>query len=111
MTDNRFYMSVAECRNYTDRDTYISDLALSSLWGDDLGEDIPQGRIGALCEIWDACHRSIKGIASDAGLSVRALAIRFCVPQRTMENWASGARECPIYTRLMMQECLGLLRR
>lgn len=111
MTDNRFYMSVAECRNYTDRDAYISDLALSSIWGDAPGDDIPQGRIDALGEIWDACHRSIKDIASAAGLSVRALAIRFCIPQRTVENWASGARECPIYTRLMMQECLGLLRR
>lgn len=109
MTDNQFYNCVAECQNYTDRDAYISDLALSSIWGDAPGADIPQARIDALGEIWDACHRSIKDIAAAAGMSVRALAIKFCIPQRTAENWASKANECPIYTRLMMQQMLGLL--
>lgn len=111
MTDKQFYTSVLECQNYTDRYTYISDMALASIWGDAPGEDIPQGRIDALGEIWDACHRSIKDIAADAGMSVRAMAIKFCVPQRTAESWASKSRECPIYTRLMMQAVLGLLHR
>lgn len=111
MTDNQFYNCVTECQNYTDRDAYISDLALSSIWGDAPGVDIPQVRIDALGEVWDACHRNIKDIATAAGMSVRALAIRFCIPQRTAENWASEVRGFPIYTKLMMQECLGLLRR
>lgn len=109
MTNKQFMSCVSEALVYADRDAYISDLCLSSMWGEE--EDIPQERIEALGGIWDACHRSVKEIASDAGLSGRKLAERFCIPYRTVEDWSAGKRECPIYTRLMMQECLGLLTR
>lgn len=51
--------------------------------------------------------KTVKQIAADAGLSLRGLARRFGIPQRTMENWSSGSRSCPTYVLLMMQECLG----
>lgn len=111
MTDKQFMACVSEAANYTDRDAYISDLCLSSMWGDEENADIPAERIDALGDIWDACHRSIKEIAALAGLSQRKLAERFCIPYRTVEDWCTGRRESPIYTRLMMQECLGLLTR
>lgn len=111
MTDKQFMTCVAEAANYTDRDAYVSDLSLSSMWGDSEDDAIPADRIDALGDIWDACHRSIKAIAADANMSGRKLAERFCIPYRTVEDWSAGKRECPIYTRLMMQECLGLLRR
>lgn len=110
MTDKQYSFCVNEAKNYTDRDAYISDLALSSIWGDGPEDDIPTARMEQLGSIYDAVHRSIKQIAADAGMSVRAMAIHFCIPQRTVENWSS-IRECPLYTRLMMQECLGLLKR
>lgn len=96
--------------NYDDRDAYISDLALSSVWGDSAGAEIPAERLDALGEIWDAVHRTVKQIAADAGLSQRKLAERFGIPYRTVENWCSGARECPVYVRLMMQEILANVR-
>lgn len=34
---------------------------------------------------------------------------RFRVPLRTLQGWALGERECPIYIRLMMAELTGLL--
>ena len=108
MTDKQYYYCVAEATNYADLDAYISDLALSSIWGD--AEDIPPERLEALGQIWDATHRSVKDIAAAAGLSYRKLAERFCIPYRTMENWSAESRECPLYLRLMMQECLGLLK-
>lgn len=111
MTDKQFFYCVKETGNYADRDAYISDLCLSSIWGDGEEADIPQERINAIGSIWDACHRSMKDIASEAGLSQRKLAERFCIPYRTMENWCGGQNECPIYARLMIQECLGILRR
>lgn len=111
MKDKQYSTCVAESQNYTDRDAYISELALSSMWGDLPDEDIPHERIEQLGSIYDAVHRSVKQIASDAGVSVRAIATRFCIPQRTMENWSGGQRECPVYLRLMMQECLGMLTR
>lgn len=116
MTDKQYMLCVNEAESYNDRDAFVSDLALSSIWDDADGADIPQERITALGEIWDACHRSVKDIASAAGLSHRKLAERFCIPYRTMDNWCGSqnspsARSCPLYTKLMMQECLGLLHR
>lgn len=111
MTDKQFFVCYNEVANYTDRDAYISDLVLSSIWGDAPENDIPSDRLEALGEIWDAAHRSVREIAAAAGLSHRKLAERFCIPYRTMENWCVGSRDCLDYTRLMMQECLGLLHR
>lgn len=111
MTDKQFMACVSEVANYTGKDAYVSDLALSSMWNDDENTDIPTERIDALGVIWDAYHRPVKEIAADAGLSCRKLAERFCIPYRTVEDWSAGKRECPTYTRLMMQECLGLLVR
>lgn len=111
MTDKQFMACVSEAANYTDRDAYISDLCLSSMWGDAEDAPIPAERIESLGNIWYACHRSVKAIAADAGLSCRKLAERFCIPYRTIEDWSAGRRECPIYTRLMVQECLGFLHR
>lgn len=109
MTINQYRTAVAEAANYTDRDAYVSDLALSTIWGDPEDAEIPAARVEQLGQIWDAYHRSIKEIAAAAGLSCRKLAERFFIPYRTVEDWSAGRRECPIYTRLMMQECLGLL--
>ena len=110
--NNKQYMAcVAEAESYEDKGAYISDLCLSSMWDDAEGADIPEERIETLGQIWDACHRSIKDIAADAGLSQRKLAERFCIPYRTMENWCAGKSSAPIHERLMMQECLGLLKR
>ena len=102
---------LSEATNYTDRDAYISDLALSSIWGDDEGAEVPEERLEWLGQLWDAVHRSVKEIARDAGMSQRKLAERFAVPYRTAEYWCSNKGSCALYVRLMMQECLGLLRR
>ena len=91
----------------TDRDEYVSDLALSSIWEDESAE-IPQDRIDWLGQLWDAAHRSCKEIAAAAGLSQRKLAERFAIPYKTMEDWCRGTRTPPAYTLMMMQECLGL---
>lgn len=109
MDRKSFSLCIAEVPAYADRDSYISDLALSSLWGNAPEADIPQKRIDKLGQVWDAANRSTKEIAAAAGLSHRKLAERFMIPYRTMEDWCRGARECPLYVRLMMQECLGIL--
>lgn len=111
MTNKQYRLCVAEAENYTDREAYISDLALSSIWEDAVDAEIPDDRIRALGEIWDACHRTVKQIAAEAGISCRAMAERFCIPYHSMENWSAGQRTCPLYVRLMMQELLGLLHR
>ena len=58
-----------------------------------------------------ASERSVKDICRMAGMTQTAMADYFGIPQRTFGNWCTNSRECPVYTRLMMQELLGLYRR
>ena len=108
MKISQYNTAVSEVSNYADIDSYLSDMALSSIWCDPEDAPIPKQRIHDLSQIWDACHRTVKDIAALNGLSQRKLAERFCIPYRTMEDWCRGVRECPLYTRLLMQQCLGL---
>lgn len=109
MTINQYRGCIAEVFAYADRDPYISDLALSEIWGDAPEDPIPDARLAALGLIWDAAHRTVPEIAKAAGLSNRKLAARFGIPYRTVEDWAAERREPPFYVRLMLQQCLGLL--
>lgn len=110
MTNNQRKTCITEAINYSDRDAYVSDLALSSIWDDCETAPIPADRLEMLGACYDAVHRSMRDISAAAGLSNRKLAERFSIPYRTMENWCSGYRECPLYTRLMMQEILGMIK-
>ena len=109
MTINQYRSCVAAVFAYAERDFFVSDLALSEIWGDAPEDPIPDARLAALGLIWDAAHRTVPEIAKAAGLSCRKLAERFGIPYRTVEQWSAGHRESALYLRLMMQECLGLL--
>ena len=111
MTLKQYQFCIRELPEYKDADAYVSDIALSSICGDTPSDDIPAGRVEAIAKIWDAYHKSVKDIAAEAGLSQRKLADRFCIPIRTVEDWCAGKRTPPDYVRMMMQECLGLLKR
>lgn len=52
---------------------------------------------------------TVREICAAANLTQSALAARFGIPQRTVENWCTGSRACAPYIRRMMMECLGLL--
>lgn len=109
MTDTQLAFCVRECAAYADRESYISDLATSSIWG--LREDtgIPQPLIESLGVVWDAVHRPVREIVAASGLSQAAFGEHYCIPKRTVENWCSGSRECPVYVRLLLQRAEGLL--
>lgn len=101
----------ADALTASDRDAYVSDWALSSIWGDDPESEIPAERIEYLGQIWDAAHMDVKSICRAANLTQAALAQRFCIPKRTVEDWARGVRTAPDYIRLMMCELLRLVKR
>ena len=109
MTDTQFSACVREVPAYTDIDAYVSDLALSSIWGDAETAKIPASRIDQLRAIYTAVNRPVRAIVTASGLSQAAFAERYCIPRRTVENWCSGANECPLYTRLLLQRAEGLL--
>lgn len=112
MTDMQFSFAVGEALTSPDRDAYISDLALSSAFIDDLSnppEDIGAELIEALGNIWDVAHMGIAEIRWSTGLSQVAFCERFLLPRRTLQNWESGERECATYLRLLLAAACGLL--
>ena len=90
-------------------------------WGDDFQHQrfIPGGRLlrwpiddpvhPAPADVWDAAHLDVKSICRAANLTQSALAARFGIPKRTVEDWCRGVAKCAPYIRRMMCECLGLL--
>ncbi len=108
MTDTQFFACVRECGAYGDLDSYVSDMALSSIWSEDAVIDAAAR--AALRSIYTAVHRTLREIVEASGLSQAAFARRYCIPKRTVENWCSGVNDCPLYTRLLLQESLGLLQ-
>lgn len=108
-TDEIFSKLWADALTTTERDAYVSDWTLSSIWGDGLESDIPQNRIDYLGRIWDVAHMSVREICKAAKMSQVALAQRFCVPYRTVQNWCGDVSKCPDYVRLMMARLLNLI--
>lgn len=92
-----------------DRDAWVSDWALSSIWGDPEAARIPDDRIDYLTRLWDLAHMSIREICAEAGINMVALAARTTIPYRTLQNWASGTNRFPGYDRLLILHFLGLM--
>ncbi len=112
MTHNQYYEAVTEIQNYTDRDAFTSDVALSITSLEDADKEIDLVAIaGQIGMIWDAYHMSIKDLRAVTGLSQAAFSRRFLFPRRTLENWESAKvpNECPLYIRMLIADVLGLL--
>ena len=108
MTAKQYYFCVSAVANYSDPDAYVSDLALSTIWDDTPDAPIPPERLENLRNIYTAAARTPKEIVSLSGLSQAAFAERWCIPRRTVEDWCRGIAKCPLYTRLLVQQSLGL---
>lgn len=111
MTDKQFYTTFSAAIAADDRDAFVSDWALSSIWEDSEGADIPQDRIDQLGQIWDVAHLPVKDIRKRTGLIQAEFATRFCIPARTLEDWERGARKCPDYLRLLLAQAVGAYHR
>ena len=110
MKNEMFYTLYGEAVQETDKDAFVSDWSLSSIWGDAEDADIPQERIDVLGEMWDAAHRTIKDVASASGKSVRQLAMKYAIPRRTAGDWSAGVSMPSAYILLMMQICEGIYK-
>jgi len=97
----------AETGAYTNRDDYISDQALSNIWGDTEHAEIPAERLALLGAIWDGAHCTISELIKKYGLTQTEFAQYFSIPRRTVQNWCGGQRECPPYVIMMAAEILA----
>lgn len=107
MTNIQFYEFWGEALEYTDRDAFVSDAALSSLWGDDDAD--PMVHVPELEKLWDAAHTGVKAIREFACMTQAEFAARHLVPLRTLQRWEKG--ECPEHIRLFLLESEGVYRR
>lgn len=109
MTINQYHLALTEIENYTDRDAFVSDLALSSAFPEESDLSVTASE---LVLIWDAYHMTIRDLRTASGLSRMDFSRRFCIPIRSVENWeckGPNARECPTYVRLLIAEAIGLM--
>lgn len=93
---------------YADREAYISDMALSSVWGDAEDEEIPAERLALLGGIWDGTHCTIPELIKQHGLTQTGFAQYFGIPLRTVQDWCAGRRGCPPYVAAMAAEILAM---
>lgn len=103
MNDKQRYYALGEACNYADPDAYASDLALSSMFE---GAEITSELLEQLRRIWSIANAPFRDLLKSWELSQTACAVRFCIPLRTVQSWALGERSCPVYVRLMMDECI-----
>lgn len=108
MTAKQYYFCVSAVADYSDPDAYVSDLALSTIWDDTPDAPIPPERLDQLRSIYAAASRTVREIVAAVGMSQAAFAERWCIPRRTVEDWCRGVAKCPLYTRLLIQQRLGL---
>lgn len=98
----------AESGAYADRDAYISDMALSTIWEDAEDADIPAERLALLGAIWDGTHCTIPKLIQKYDLTQTGFAQFFDIPLRTVQDWCGGRRTCPPYVAAMAAEILAL---
>ena len=109
MTDMQFNTILKDALSIEDRDAFISDWALSSMWDDSPEDDIPQQRIDEIGQIWDVAHISFADILAASGRTLPNFALHYAIPYRTAQNWKNGVRACPLYLRLLLARAeLGL---
>ena len=108
MTDRQYHLAATEAANYIDIGAYCSDLLTSSAFApEDETADLDLAPIPELRRIWKAVNLPFRDLLRELGLSQTACARRFCIPLRTIQNWARNIARCPVYTRLMISEIMS----
>lgn len=59
-----------------------------------------------LRRVYSIAHGGVPAILADTGMTQTALAKRFGIPLRSVQNWANGISTPPSYVICMMVECL-----
>ncbi len=95
-------MLIHDALSTTDRDTFVSDWALSSAWGDEPTAPIPVDRVQRLAQLWEDARKSVAELRAMTGLTQTKFADWYGIPYRTVQNWDSGTSAPPEYVRLML---------
>ncbi len=111
MTPTQFALACSEAHNYSDPDAFISDLLTSSAFvSADPEAELDLTQVDALRRIWTAAAAHFRDLLRALDLGQTELARRYQIPLRTVQNWASGVNDCPVYTRLMIARLEGYIQ-
>lgn len=110
MTNKEIYHFFCETGNYTDPDAYASDVALSLLGPDDPEQEVDMELFEHLRTLWHVANDPFKTLLERMGINQAQCSVRFCIPLRTVQDWAGERRTPPPYVRLMMAELTGVVR-
>lgn len=112
MDNKTFQTAYGDAFNYADPAAFASDWALSSalIDPDDTTATPSTDVYQQLIALWHVANDSFKDFLALIGLNQTGCAIRFCIPLRTVQNWAGGVNSCPPYLRMMMAEAIGIIK-
>ena len=112
MTDKQFNAAFTAALSSPDRDAFVSDWALSSLFaGADEAAPVDPALVEELGQVWDVAQMPMADIRAATGMTQASFEARWCIPRRTWENWEAGVTKCPPYVRLLLLQAEGLYHR
>ncbi len=109
MTDKLFLKLWQDALEQPDKEMYIGEYGYPD-WFDEISNDASTV-VQILENIHDVAHMSVRDIISASGLTQAAFATKFCIPLRTVEDWATKKRKCADYQRLAFARELGILKK
>ena len=62
-----------------------------------------------ISKLWRALSMDMKDVVAYSGMKMSEFSERFVIPYRTLQDWCNGTNPCPIYTKLMLCEILGII--
>lgn len=107
MTKSLFLKLYHDAKEQPDRELYISEYGYPDYF--DEISDNPDEVVKALSDVHKLAHMSFREFLAEANISQTGFARYFDIPLRTVQDWASGARRCPEYLKLMAAELLGVI--
>ena len=111
MTDKQIYYALSEAQNYTEPEAFASDILLSSMFEIPGSEEIQTDLMEPLITLWHIACDPFRDLLERMEMTQAQCSTRFCIGYRTVQRWAAGDRQCPVYIRLMMAELAGIFKR
>lgn len=108
MTDKLFCKLWKDALTQPEKELYLAEYGYPE-WFDEISLDASEIS-DTLENIHGIAHMSVREMIAAASLTQAAFAAKFCVPLRTVEDWATGKHRCADYDRLMFAKILGLLK-
>ena len=110
LTPTKLALLFSEAAASDNRQAFVSDWALSSMWGDpEDRETIPQERIDFLDRLWIVSGWGVSEICFRAAINIRQLEAITLTPYRTLLRWNSEDEKFSARERFLILSHLGLL--